>query len=51
LVPAREDGTFIDLGMKYSNGKDPEKVRVKALILGDIHLANLNALVMQANNE
>jgi hypothetical protein len=38
IVPALEDGTFIDLGIKYSPKKDPEKINAKALVLGDIHI-------------
>ena len=38
VVPALEDGTFIDLGIKYTPGQKPRKIKTKALVLGDIHV-------------
>jgi hypothetical protein len=51
LVPARKDGTFVDLGNKYSPGKDPEYVKTKALILGDLHHPFEDEISMQASFE
>jgi hypothetical protein len=51
LVPALSDGTFIDLGMKYAPGKDPEKVRAKALVLGDIHVPFQDSASIKASYE
>jgi len=37
LVQANKTGAFVDLGVKYSPDQDPEYVKTKTLVLGDIH--------------
>lgn len=32
-----EDGSFVDIGIRYSNGSEPEEERPAALVLGDWH--------------
>ncbi len=51
LVPAQDNGTFIDLGWKYSNGKEPKKVKAHVLILGDAHASEIDPLTDKANDE
>jgi len=51
LVQAQENGTFIDLGVKYVPGKDPEKIKAHVLILGDAHCSELDILTDKANDE
>jgi hypothetical protein len=51
IVPAREDGTFVDMGMLYEPGKEPRKIKTEALIPGDIHLGYENPDTMKANFE
>jgi len=51
IVPALEDGTFVDLGVKYAPGRDPEKIRTKALVLGDIHVPFQNPSSIKASLE
>ena len=52
LVPAQKDGTFIDMGIKYSakTGRI-SRAKTQALILGDIHCPNQDEKTMQANFE
>ncbi len=51
LVPAQSNGTFIDLGMKYADGKNTERVRAHVLVLGDAHVSELDFLTDKANDE
>ncbi len=51
LVPARKDGTFVDMGVKYSPGKDPIKVKTTSLILGDLHIPNQDSRAIKASEE
>ena len=38
LVPARADGSFVDLGVEYRPGKDPREIKAQAMVLGDFHI-------------
>lgn len=49
MVPAQRNGIFIDLGIKYQEGKDPEKVKTSALVIGDSHFVEINPKVNEAN--
>lgn len=51
IVPARKNGTFIDLGIKYSGGKKIGKAKTTALIIGDSHVSEINPKVEKANKE
>ncbi len=51
LVQAQDNGTFIDLGIKYVHGNDPEEVKAHVLVLGDSHCSELDPLVDKANDE
>ncbi len=51
LVPAQDNGTFIDLGMKYVDRKDPERIKAYTLILGDSHASEIDPLTDKANDE
>lgn len=51
LVPANASGTFVDMGMRYERGKKPTKARIEALVLGDLHNAQIDEQVMRANYE
>ncbi|MBT7706170.1 hypothetical protein HN747_01860 [archaeon] len=51
VVPAQKNGTFIDLGIKYSAGKKPEKVATDAMVVADSHVAEINPKVDRANRE
>ncbi|MBS3094784.1 hypothetical protein J4474_03895 [Candidatus Pacearchaeota archaeon] len=51
LVPARKDGTFVDMGIKYSSGKDPEKVNTAAFVIGDPHIPNQDPKAIKATGE
>src|SRR3989339_593465 len=49
IVSAQKNGTFVDLGIKYQEGKEPEKVKTVALVVGDSHFAEINPKVDKAN--
>lgn len=49
IVPAQKNGTFVDLGIKYQEGKDPEKIKTVALVVGDSHFVEINPKVNAAN--
>lgn len=49
MVPAQKNGTFIDLGIKYQEGGNLEKVKTSALVLGDSHFVEINPKVNAAN--
>ncbi|MCK4996928.1 hypothetical protein KAS08_01365 [Candidatus Pacearchaeota archaeon] len=49
IVPAQKNGTFIDLGIKYVNGKDPERAEVSAIDVGDSHFVEINPKINEAN--
>ncbi|OYT36506.1 hypothetical protein B6U91_01025 [Candidatus Pacearchaeota archaeon ex4484_71] len=51
IVPAQKNGTFVDLGIKYTLGKPPEKVETTAMVVGDSHVAQINPKVEKANRE
>jgi hypothetical protein len=51
LVPAQDNGTFIDLGIKYVDGKSPQRIGGYTLVLGDSHASELDPLTDEANNE
>lgn len=51
LVPAQDNGAFIDLGIKYVPGKNPEKVKAYTLILGDSHASEMDPVTDKANDE
>jgi hypothetical protein len=52
LIPAQKDGTFIDMGLKYSAKTNRiSKAKTRALILGDIHCPNEDGPTMLANYE
>lgn len=51
IVPALENGTFIDLGIKYAHGQEPIKIKTKALVLGDIHVPFQDYKAIQASFE
>lgn len=51
IVPAQKNGTFIDLGIKYSRGKAPEKAETTAMVIGDSHVAQIHPKVDRANRE
>lgn len=51
LVPARADGTFVDLGIMHSPIYEPHRVDAAALILGDIHAPLQDDQAMQASYE
>ncbi len=51
IVPANASGTFVDMGVRYEHGKKPEKAKIEALVLGDLHNAQIDEVVMRANYE
>ncbi|MEK6940625.1 MAG: hypothetical protein AABW49_01880 [Nanoarchaeota archaeon] len=51
LVPANANGMFVDLGMKYALGKDPEKIRPIVLMFGDSHVSEMDPVTHRANLE
>lgn len=51
IVPAHKNGTFIDLGIKYSKGNPPERAVVSALDVGDSHFAEINPKIDRVNME
>lgn len=51
IVPANEDGSFVDMGYLYEPDKEKKKIRTEALVLGDIHLGYENPDTMKANFE
>ena len=51
LVQAQDNGTFIDLGIKYVDGKNPTRVKAHVLVLGDSHCSELDPLVDKANDD
>lgn len=51
LIQAQENGTFIDLGVKYVPGKEPEKIKAHVLVLGDSHASEMDPLIDKANDE
>lgn len=51
IVPAHKNGNCIDLGIKYSNGKAPERARVSLLDVGDSHFAEINPKINEVNFE
>lgn len=52
IVPAQKDGTFIDMGIKYSSKTGRiSQAKTWALILGDIHCPNEDKKTMHANFE
>lgn len=48
-LKALQNGTFIDLGVKYDGEKEPSKANIEAIVFGDWHLGDTNPLVNQAN--
>jgi|GEM_PF-863038 len=51
IVIAQKNGTFVDLGIRYSQGKNPEKIDAVAMKLGDSHFSEINERVHRANLE
>ncbi|MCA9478094.1 MAG: hypothetical protein KC535_03030 [Nanoarchaeota archaeon] len=51
IVPAQKNGTFVDMGIKYAAGQEPTKVKTTALVLGDLHVTEINEKVDKANEE
>ncbi|MEM4181729.1 MAG: hypothetical protein QXX68_01060 [Candidatus Pacearchaeota archaeon] len=51
LVPALEDGSFIDLGVLYSPRGEPREIGAEALVLGDIHVPFQDFLSIKASIE
>ena len=49
IVPAQTNGTFVDLGVKYAKGKNPERAEVSALEIGDSHFMEINPKVDRVN--
>jgi hypothetical protein len=50
-IRAQKDGKFIDLGMKYNQGRKPTKANVEALVLGDLHIGDHDEKAMKASYE
>jgi hypothetical protein len=51
IVPALKNGTFVDMGIQYAPGKDPQKVRAWAMKEGDAHVYEIDPLTDKANDE
>ncbi|MBP7708443.1 hypothetical protein KA107_02065 [Candidatus Pacearchaeota archaeon] len=51
IVPANASGTFVDMGIRYEQGKKPVKAKIEALVLGDLHNAQIDETIMRANYE
>ncbi len=56
LIPAKKNGTFIDLGIKYSPNSDHdgaliEKAITEFFLCGDPHVINLDPVADRATNE
>ncbi len=51
IVPANKNGTFIDLGIKYSPENKPHRANVIAMVIGDSHVIEINPKVDLANKE
>lgn len=51
IVPAQANGTFIDLGIKYTKGKDPERAIISALEIADSHFMDINPKIDRVNME
>lgn len=48
---AKEDGSFVDLGWEFNGSKDPKKIGVEAIVLGDMHWGNHDEKAIKANYE
>ncbi|MBU0959642.1 MAG: hypothetical protein KKB31_06875, partial [Nanoarchaeota archaeon] len=51
IVPALKDGSFIDMGVRYSSGQGGRKVKTNTLVLGDLHCPVHDPVTMEANLE
>jgi hypothetical protein len=51
IVPAHKNGTFIDLGIKYSRGENARRAGVSALDIGDSHFVEINPKIDKVNME
>jgi len=51
MVPAQANGTFVDLGIKYTKGKAPERAKVSALEIADSHFMDINPKIDAVNME
>jgi hypothetical protein len=50
-VQADSSGSFIDLGFRYSNNKNKQKIKTSALIPGDWHVGYTDPVVAKATDE
>jgi hypothetical protein len=50
-VRAQKDGKFVDLGRKYEGNKKPTHAKADSLVLGDLHVGDLDEITMRANYE
>lgn len=50
-IPAQGNGKFVDMGIKFDGNKKPQKIRVEALVLGDLHVGETDEKTMKANYE
>ncbi|HOW36675.1 MAG TPA: hypothetical protein PLK34_00275 [Candidatus Pacearchaeota archaeon] len=48
---ADEDGKFVDLGWEFDGSKDPKRIGVEAIVLGDIHWGDHDEQAIKANDE
>jgi hypothetical protein len=51
IVNAQKNGTFVDLGIKYTRGKDPERAETIAMVIGDSHTSEINPKIEKANRD
>lgn len=51
FLRGKKDGQFVDMGLKYNGASKFQKAKVEALVLGDIHAGDEDALTMAANYE
>jgi len=50
-IRAQVNGKFVDLCMQYDGNKKPKKVSLEALVLGDLHVGDIDPEVMDTNYE
>lgn len=50
-IPAQVNGKFVDMGKMFNGGRKPTKVGIEALVLGDLHVGEIDEKVMTANYE
>ncbi len=50
-LPAQVNGKFVDMGKIFNGRRKPTKAGVEALVLGDLHVGEIDEKVMRANYE